>query len=119
MALGDPAVGMKSLKAVASARPQEKPGLKTVPIEFEVPYQRFWRPLSGLNSKPTRPGDDKRLSDAQEGTFKLYLETVQNMGASLQLGGMGCAANCLLKKSWEAARVDAPERATTIPRLIL
>ncbi|KAI5449752.1 hypothetical protein NCC49_004116 [Naganishia albida] len=110
MAPQNPAVEAKILEAVAFARRQEGPDLKSIAREFEVPYQKFWPRYNGsVNSQFTRPGANKRLTDAQKGALKKYLQTLQNMGASLQLAGIECAANHFLKLSWESERANASE----------
>jgi hypothetical protein len=66
----DLALESKVLEAVEFARRQEKPDLKAVARKFEVPYHQVYRRYNGYNSKFTRPGANKHISDAQEGALK-------------------------------------------------
>lgn len=100
----------KILKAVEFARKQENPNLAAITKEFEVEYQKFYRRYNGKNSKFSRPGANKRLSGAQEAAIKRYLDTMQDMGASLQLTGIEMAANHFLKEEQEAGMMNATSK---------
>jgi hypothetical protein len=92
-------------KACDAYNQREKPKIKALAREFDVPYKRLLARINGRQSRSTRPSTNKALDEAQEKALIQWITLLDNSYASPTPSMVEQCANAILSRNGGGATV--------------